>query len=187
MIVGDTSPLLCDVAAQIGRKLPGKLKHKELFEGFSMARLVQKHTWHQRRLCLDVIDMCAGSGIVGIFLALMHARRKVLALDRRQSVLAAQLHEHIGAHFPGLQERLHWKTEDLRPVGGSASMNLPKAVVVACHACGLLSDEVIATATANLRPLVLLPCCYRHNPKVGVAFTDITMFCSIFCFGNGVL
>lgn len=164
---GDTSPLLCDVAAQIGRTMPDKMKHKELFEGFSVARLVHRHTWPTAQH-LDIVDLCAGCGLVGLFLALMHSQRKVLAMDRCQSRLAAQLHKQVASRFHKVQERIHWKTADLRPVGPADPVALPtESVVVACHACGLLSDEAIAAASfQTLRPMILLPCCYPFKPKV---------------------
>mmetsp|Transcript_7351 Transcript_7351/g.8283 ORF Transcript_7351/g.8283 Transcript_7351/m.8283 type:complete len:111 (-) Transcript_7351:55-387(-) len=78
----------------------------------------------------------------------MHAQRKVLVIDRRQSKLAAQLHKQVAGRFHELQDRIHWKTADIRPVGTADPIALPdRSVVVACHACGLLSDEAIAAAT----------------------------------------
>lgn len=147
--------------------MPDKMKHKELFEGFSVARLVHRYTWPKTRH-LDIVDLCAGCGLVGIFLALMHAQRKVLAIDRRQSKLAAQLHKQVASRFHKLQDRIDWKTADIRPVGTADPVALPaRSVVVACHACGLLSDEAIAAATfKSLRPMILLPCCYPYRPKV---------------------
>ena len=166
---GDTSPLLCDVAVQIGRVMPDKMKHKELFEGFSVASLVHRYLhFGGQKERLEFVDLCAGCGVVGLFLALMDARRKVLAVDRHQSRLAAQLHKEVAIHFQGLQGRIHWKTADLRPIGTANPLVLPtSSVVVACHACGLLSDEAIAAATFQTsRPIILLPCCYPHKPKV---------------------
>lgn len=174
---GDTSPLLCDVAAQIGRTMPDKMKHKELFEGFSVARLVHRHTWPASQH-LDIVDLCAGCGLVGLFLALMHSQRKVLAIDRCQSRLAAQLYKQVASRFHKVQERIQWKTADLRPVGTADPLALPtESVVVACHACGLLTDEAIAAASfQTLRPMILLPCCYPFKPKVN-ARQNAPSFC----------
>jgi len=150
--------------------MPDKMKHKELFEGFSVASLVHRYLLHfgGQKERLEFVDLCAGCGVVGLFLALMDARRKVLAIDRHQSRLAAQLHKEVAIHFHGLQERIHWKTADLRPIGTANPLVLPtSSVVVACHACGLLSDEAIAAATfTTSRPMILLPCCYPRKPKV---------------------
>ena len=128
---------------------------------------MHRHTWPQTQN-LDIVDLCAGCGLVSIFLALMHARRKVLAIDRRQSRLASQLHTQVASRFYNVKERIQWMTADLRPVGTAKPVALPtQSAVVACHACGLLSDEAIAAATFKaLRPMILLPCCYPYSPKV---------------------
>jgi hypothetical protein len=35
-------------------------------------------------------------------------------------------------------------------------------LVVACHACGSLTDDVIALALAAEAPVAVLPCCHDH-------------------------
>ena len=118
-----------------------------------------------------VVDVCAGCGLLGLFLALMRPRAKVIALDRRQSVLSRKLSEIATVFWPQLRDRFTWKVCDVRPSGMDTvlgSQSLPShCLVVACHACGLLTDEVIAASSQSRRPMVLLPCCYVTSPKVG--------------------
>ena len=185
------------MAAQIGRSLPDagllicfsgagidvakdRLKHKELFESFEVASLAHKtlgaregcekwrpRMWQQRQLDMDIVDLCTGCGLVGLFLALLTGR-KVVCMDRKRSRLATEVHHKVAGHFPGLREQIEWRLQDLRPTGGKG-LHLPNSLLVACHACGLLSDEVIALASFKvLRPLILLPCCYPLKPKVNV-------------------
>ncbi|CAJ1419099.1 unnamed protein product [Effrenium voratum] len=165
-LAGDASPLLCEVGARVGQALPDKLKHKELFEAHAVAELAQRHLTQWRSEGLEVqtaVELCAGCGLVGIFLALLDRRLRVLQLDRRRSKLAAQLHEMADSW--DLHERLGWRVADLRPAGEEAAEFEPGSLVLACHACGLLSDEAMAAAVAARLPLILLPCCYARNPK----------------------
>ena len=115
---------------------------------------------------MDIVDLCAGCGLLGLFLGLL-TRRRVVCIDRKQSGLAREVHQKVAGHFPGLRERIEWRLQDLRPTGGQG-LKLPNCFLVACHACGLLSDEVIALASSKGLPFILLPCCYPLKPKVNV-------------------
>ena len=39
-------------------------------------------------------------------------------------------------------------------------------LVASCHACSVLSDEVILAARRGRSPLVLVPCCYQKAPRL---------------------
>lgn len=169
---GDEASLLYEVGAAIGRALPNKLKRKELFEAFEVACLVQRQARQESYAAGTVVDLCAGCGLLGVFLALMWPRARVIAMDRKQSVLSRMLAEGAITQWPLLRDRFEWKVCDMRrrPVDNSAEpISLPSdCMVVACHACGLLTDEAIAAAcSGSLRPMVLVPCCYVTNPKIG--------------------
>ena len=169
---GDEASLLYEVGAAIGRALPNKLKRKELFEAFEVACLVQRQARQESYAASTVVDLCAGCGLLGVFLALMWPRARVIAMDRKQSVISRMLSEGAMRQWPLLRDRFEWKVCDMRrrPVDNSAEpISLPSdCMVVACHACGLLTDEAIAAACArSLRPMVLVPCCYVTNPKIG--------------------
>lgn len=62
---------------------------------------------------------------------------------------------HCGSHEP---------QEDAR----HGQLRAEGELVASCHACSLLSDEVLRTAKGSepRSPLVLVPCCYQKRPKV---------------------
>ena len=169
--------MLYEVGEAIAREIPNKLKRKELFEAYEVACLVRRQTRRQNsnntHYAPDtVVDLCAGCGLLGLFLALMWPQAKVIAMDRRQSAVSLKLSDCAIRCWPQLKHRFVWKVCDLRrkPVDNAAqSISLPSnCIVVACHACGLLTDEVIAAACSeSLRPMVLVPCCYATHPKMG--------------------
>ena len=163
------SSLLCEVGAEIGRRLPGRLKRKELFEAHAVACLVKRHARRHSYAPDVIVDLCAGCGLLGLFLALMYPRARVIAMDRTQSALSQMLSETAVGCWPELRDRLSWILCDMRPkaVGNEGSLALPPScIVVACHACGLLTDEAIAVAShRRLRPMILLPCCYVTHPR----------------------
>mmetsp|Transcript_36840 Transcript_36840/g.68619 ORF Transcript_36840/g.68619 Transcript_36840/m.68619 type:complete len:292 (-) Transcript_36840:105-980(-) len=167
----DDIAMLCQVGAEIGRTLPNKLKRKELFEAHAVACLVLQQV--ESHLCeFDTfVDLCAGCGLLGLFLALKHPRNKVVAMDRKQSALSMMLHDTATTKWPDLASRFTWELRDLRPTAVAAQVSQPillpsRSIVVACHACGLLTDEAIAAASFKQHPLVVLPCCYPRNPKL---------------------
>ncbi|CAE7758942.1 MKK1 [Symbiodinium necroappetens] len=173
----DEASLLYEVGAAIGRALPNKLKRKELFEAFEVACLVQRQARQESYAAGTVVDLCAGCGLLGVFLALMWPRARVIAMDRKQSVLSRMLAEGAITQWPLLRDRFEWKVCDMRrrPVDNSAEpISLPSdCMVVACHACGLLTDEAIAAAcSGSLRPMVLVPCKTPNQDIVEFNFYD---------------
>ena len=50
------------------------------------------------------------------------------------------------------EERLGWRVADLRPAGEEAAEFEPGSLVLACHACGLLSDEASWDSWLGLEP-----------------------------------
>lgn len=49
-------PLLCEVGGVLAAQLPGKVPRKELFEGYAVARLVERHFPQE----LKITEFCAG-------------------------------------------------------------------------------------------------------------------------------
>lgn len=102
-----------------------------------------------------------GCGLLGIFLMLLNPQREVRCSDKRQQPLARQLHQILQKRWPSL-ERITWEEEDVRHGGLKTTGEL----VASCHACSILSDEIILAAKTNRSPLVLVPCCYSKEPKL---------------------
>lgn len=188
---GDLDPLFCEVAMQVGRNIPDKLPRKELNEAWEVAKIVDRYfpkPAHEATANLStadtgwmgqrVVELCAGCGLLAAFLILLEPARQVVCLDRKHTPLAKRLLGCLEERWPSLRGRITYQKSDLRstasamsgcPLGHGRNVNsedlaLPRdSLVVACHACGHLTDDAITAATAdgNLRPMVLVPCCYR--------------------------
>jgi len=63
-----------------------------------------------------------------------------------------------------LDTQISWSEQDFRYELDLGSNEL----IASCHACSLLSDEVVLAATSNgkERPMVLLPCCHEKQPAL---------------------
>lgn len=159
---GDADELLCRVGAWIAWAAPDQVPRKELFEAHAVARIVDSRFPGSRR----VAELCAGCGLLAVFLALLDPGRTIRCVDRRQPALASRLMERMDDQWPALAAQVRWEEHDIRcaPEGLLGRDEL----VVSCHACGLLTDEVMVAAMAGkmLRPLVLVPCCHEARPSL---------------------
>jgi hypothetical protein len=131
------------------------LPRKELYESWEVARRVRRRFRGGR-----VVDLCAGHGLTAwIMLILDGTSPSALAVDARLPPSATQLASVLGAAFPAAAGRLTLREADL------ASISLgPSDVVVAAHACGVLTDRVITQALAAHARIGVLPCC--HDAKL---------------------
>ena len=57
---------------------------------------------------------------------------------------------------------LAWSQEDAR----HGQLKARGELVASCHACSVLSDEIILAARCGRSPLVLVPCCYQKAPRL---------------------
>lgn len=127
------------------------LPRKELYESWEVARRVRRRFRGGR-----VVDLCAGHGLTAwIMLILDGTSPSALAVDARLPASATRLAAALGAAFPAAAARLTLREADIAtiPLG-------PSDVVVAAHACGVLTDRVIAQAVAARARLGVLPCCH---------------------------
>jgi len=131
------------------------LPRKELYESWEVARRVRRRFRGGR-----VVDLCAGHGLTAwIMLLLDDSSASALAVDTRIAPSAVRLGAALQASFPKLAGRVTVQQDDLSSITLDA-----KDVVVATHACGILSDRVIARAMSVGARLAVLPCC--HDAKV---------------------
>ncbi|MEZ6015843.1 MAG: hypothetical protein R3F49_12055 [Planctomycetota bacterium] len=129
---------------------------KELLESIEFFGVARR-----RVRASSVADLCASHGLVGAMYALFERSvERVLLVDRsvpesRAEVLAA-------AHEVG-----PWTVEKLVPHDGLLARRgaelAPGTALVAVHACGFLTDEVIELAVRLGGPVGLLPCCRPHR------------------------
>ena len=134
----------------------GCLPRKELFEAWEMARRVRRRFRGRR-----VVDLACGHGLLAqVLLLLDDSSPEALAVDLRLPKSAATLAASLGNAWPRLQGRVQFLETDLRGVP-----LLPRDLVVSAHACGGLTDLILARAVEAGATVAVLPCC--HDLKAG--------------------
>ena len=137
----------------IGRAVchAGCLPRKELFESWECARRIRRRFRGGR-----VVDMACGHGLLAqILLLLDDSSPLAVAVDRRIPKSAATLANVLMERWPRLQGRITWVEGDLEaiPLRGDD-------VVASVHACGGLTDLVLARAVAGRARVAVMPCCH---------------------------
>jgi hypothetical protein len=129
----------------------GCLPRKELFESWEVARRVRRLLRGGR-----VIDLAAGHGLLAqILLLLDDSSPEALAVDARLPASAMTLHAELTRTWPRLAGRVTFLEQEIETVP-IASGDL----VVSIHACGILTDRVLARASAAGARVAVLPCCH---------------------------
>ncbi len=129
----------------------GCLPRKELYEAWEVARRV-------RRLCRGgrVLDMAGGHGLLAHALLLLDdTSPDAVVVDTAVPTSAPRLHAALVGRWPRLAGRVAFvsgRMEDVH-VGGDD-------LVVSCHACGALTDQVLARAVSGRARVAVLPCCH---------------------------
>ncbi len=129
----------------------GCLPRKELYEAWEMARRTRRRFRGGR-----VVDLAAGHGLLALILLLLDRESELaLVVDPKLPPSAETLQAALGANWP-------WLLERARPVRASidAVEILPTDLVVSSHACGALTDQVLARAAAARARVAVLPCCH---------------------------
>jgi hypothetical protein len=137
----------------IGRSVcdAGCLPRKELFEAWETARRVRRRFRGGR-----IVDLAGGHGLLAhILLILDDTSPSAVVVDVAVPPSAAVLHDTLVAAWPRLRNRVSFVTGDLDAVPLNDA-----DVVVSCHACGELTDRVLALATAARARVAVLPCCH---------------------------
>jgi hypothetical protein len=138
------------------------LPRKELYESWEVARRMRRRFRGGR-----VVDLACGHGLtVWILLILDATSEHGVAVDRRLPASAARLHAALAARFPRAAERIVRRERDLadEPLGADD-------VVVSIHACGALTDLVLARASSVRARVAVLPCCHdiRASDRAGLS------------------
>lgn len=137
----------------IGRAVcrAGCLPRKELFEAWEVARRVRRRFRGHR-----VVDLACGHGLLAqILLLLDDTSPNALAVDLRIPASAQRLQASLEETWPRLQGRTDFQQVDLRKIPLRAD-----DLLVSAHACGGLTDLVIARAIELNAPVAVLPCCH---------------------------
>jgi hypothetical protein len=129
----------------------GCLPRKELFESWEMARRVRRLFRGGR-----VVDLGAGHGLLAqAMLLLDDTSPAALVVDPALPPSAARVHEALLDAWPRLESRVTFVAGAIEDVVLS-----PSDVVVSSHACGPLTDRVLARAVDVRARVAVLPCCH---------------------------
>jgi hypothetical protein len=128
------------------------LARKELFEAWEVARRTRRRFRGGR-----VIDLACGHGLLAqILLLLDDSSPSALAVDARLPRSAQLLSDRLAQAWPRLAGRI-----ELRQAAISSVAAGPGDLIVSCHACGSLTDEVLSQAIASGARVAVLPCCHE--------------------------
>jgi SAM-dependent methyltransferase len=132
------------------------LPRKELHEAWEVARRVRRRFRGGR-----VVDLACGHGLLAQLLLLLdESSSEALAVDLRLPKSAGLLEASLAEAWPRLRGRLRFLEVDL------ATVPLERGdLVVSAHACGGLTDLILARAAAAGARVAVLPCC--HDLKQG--------------------
>jgi hypothetical protein len=129
----------------------GCLPRKELFEAWEVARRVRRRFRGGR-----VVDLCAGHGLLGqIMLVADDSSPDAVIVDRVLPASASALAAALADEWPRLRGRVLFREAAIGDVERREG-----DVVVSIHACGALTDEVIARAVAAGARVAVVPCCH---------------------------
>ena len=138
---------------RVGRAVchAGCLPRKELYEAWETARRVRRLFRGGR-----IVDLAAGHGLLAqLMLILDDTSPCALAVDAVMPPSAATLHRALVDRWPRLAGRVTFAARQVDHVE-----ILPGDIALSVHACGRLTDVVLAVA-ANARVRVaVLPCCH---------------------------
>jgi hypothetical protein len=131
----------------------GCLPRKELYEAWEMGRRIRRVLRGRR-----VVDLGGGHGLLAhVLLLLDDTSAEAIVVDRSPPPSQAAIAAVLASHWPRLAGRVRAVTGRYQDVALEAS-----DLVVSCHACGPLTDEVLALAVAARAAVAVLPCCHDH-------------------------
>lgn len=132
----------------------GCLPRKELYEAWETARRVRRVFRGGR-----VVDLGGGHGLVAALLLILDdSSPRALVADTAIPPSAAAVRDALVEVWPRLGGRIEFVAaaiEDV-PIGRDD-------VVVSVHACGALTDRVLARAMAASARVAVLPCCHDRE------------------------
>ena len=138
---------------RIGRAVcdAGCLPRKELYEAWEVAR-------RSRRLFRGgrVVDVAGGHGLLAhILLLLDDSSPAAIVVDPALPRSAGKIHAALVEQWPRLAGRVTFRESHLEVEPLDAT-----DLVVSSHACGALTDQVLAAAVAVAARVSVLPCCH---------------------------
>ena len=129
----------------------GCLPRKELYEAWETARRVRRLFRGGR-----IVDMCGGHGLLAhIMMLLDDSSACGVVIDKTFPLSSKKISDALVGEWPRLAGRIEFLEQQLDELALSVD-----DVVVSIHACGDLTDQIIAGAVAARARLAVLPCCH---------------------------
>jgi hypothetical protein len=123
---------------------------KELYEAWEVAKRARRRFRGGR-----ILDLACGHALVAqLMLLLDDSSPSALAVDARLPRSAYRVAECMSLAWPRLAGRVRLVEAKLERVEARSD-----DLIVSCHACGRLTDDVIEMAIAVRARVVVLPCC----------------------------
>ena len=138
---------------RIGRAVceAGCLPRKELYEAWEMARRVRRLFRGGR-----VVDLGAGHGLLAqVMLLLDDTSPSAIVVDKALPSSTGKVHQALVDAWPRLAGRVEFVSRPMDDAAVSA-----EDLIVSSHACGRLTDVVIARALSVGARIAVLPCCH---------------------------
>jgi hypothetical protein len=138
---------------RLGRALCGArcLPRKELYEAWEVARRARRRFRGGR-----IVDIGGGHGLLAhVMLLLDDASPSAVVVDPVLPSSSAAVHDALVAAWPRLAGRVVFSNVVLEDAELHAD-----DVVVSSHACGTLTDRILARAAAARARVAVLPCCH---------------------------
>jgi len=129
----------------------GCVARKELHEAWEVGRRTRRLRRGGR-----VIDVGGGHGLLAhVMLLLDDSSPDAYVVDRAVPPSARALHAVLSAEWPRTRHRVTLVSSDI------ADFTLqPGDIIVSCHACGTLTDDILELAMAVGASVAVLPCCH---------------------------
>jgi len=127
------------------------LPRKELYESWEIARRTRRRFRGGR-----IVDLACGHGLVAhLMLLLDDTSTEAVAVDVRIPASARRLSQALSEAWPRLAGAVRIEERAIEGVTLSSD-----DVVVSTHACGALTDLVLARAASAGARVAVLPCCH---------------------------
>lgn len=140
------------------------LPRKELYESWAVAELVAKKFQGGA-----VFDLACGHGLIAqLILLLDDSAPLAIAVDTRIPQSAGKVFAALCADWPQLADRLHFIQGPIAQIQGKPAR---EDLVISAHACGPLTDEVLAIAADAQCRVAVLPCCHDKDSNDDAGLT----------------
>jgi len=143
----------------------GVVTRKEFFENWECAQKVHSLFFEREEAAPKVVvDVACGHGLLSWMLlalcwASSHERTLAFAVDKSRPPSASTLRDAFSRRFPSLRAYHTYVTARV-----PEELQIPEgALVVALHACGPLTDDVLRAAADANAAVVCVPCCHSRS------------------------